>query len=65
MPPNEMTAISVVPEPMSITMEPTGSLTGKRIPISRRHGFFHNVNLACSGGFHRVADSAYLYVRHP
>src|ERR1700743_3497132 len=34
MPPREMTATSVVPPPMSTTMLPVGSLTGRPAPIA-------------------------------
>ena len=34
MPPSESTAMSVVPPPMSMIMEPTGSLTGRRMPMA-------------------------------
>ena len=33
-PPKDITAISVVPPPISITILPTGSFVGKRIPIA-------------------------------
>ena len=38
MPPREMTATSVVPPPMSTTMLPVGSLTGRPAPIAAAIG---------------------------
>ena len=38
MPPSEMTATSVVPPPMSTTMLPVGSLTGRPAPIAAAIG---------------------------
>ena len=37
-PPKEMTATSVVPPPMSTTMEPVGSVTGRSAPIAAAIG---------------------------
>ena len=38
MPPSEMTATSVVPPPMSTTMEPVGSVTGRSAPMAAAMG---------------------------
>ena len=38
MPPKEMTATSVVPPPMSTTMEPVGSVTGRSAPMAAAMG---------------------------
>ena len=38
MPPSEMTATSVVPPPMSTTIEPVGSVTGKSAPMAAAMG---------------------------
>ena len=38
MPPSEMTATSVVPPPMSTTMLPVGSVTGRSAPIAAAMG---------------------------
>ena len=38
MPPSEMTATSVVPPPMSTTMVPVGSLTGRPAPMAAAIG---------------------------
>ena len=38
MPPSEITATSVVPPPMSTTMLPVGSLTGRPAPIAAAIG---------------------------
>ena len=38
MPPSEITATSVVPPPMSTTMFPVGSLTGRPAPIAAAIG---------------------------
>ena len=38
MPPSEMTATSVVPPPMSTTMLPVGSCTGRPAPIAAAIG---------------------------
>ena len=38
-PPSEMTATSVVPPPMSTTMQPLGSNTGRPLPSAARKGF--------------------------
>ena len=38
MPPREMTATSVVPPPMSTTMLPVGSHTGRSAPIAAANG---------------------------
>ena len=38
MPPSEMTATSVVPPPISTTMEPEGSVTGRPAPIAAAIG---------------------------
>ena len=37
-PPSDMTAISVVPPPISTTIEPVGSVTGKSAPIAAAMG---------------------------
>ena len=39
MPPSEITAVSLVPPPMSITIEPTGSLIGRPAPIAAAIGW--------------------------
>ena len=38
MPPSESTATSVVPPPMSTTIEPVGSVTGRPAPIAAAIG---------------------------
>ena len=38
MPPSEMTATSVVPPPMSTTIEPVGSVTGSSAPMAAAIG---------------------------
>ena len=38
MPPSESTATSVVPPPMSTTIEPVGSVTGRPAPIAAAMG---------------------------
>ena len=38
MPPMAMTATSVVPPPMSMTMEPVGSSTGRSAPMAAAIG---------------------------
>ena len=38
MPPSEMTATSVVPPPISTTMDPVGSVTGRSAPIAAAMG---------------------------
>ena len=38
MPPSEMTATSVVPPPISTTMEPVGSVTGRSAPMAAAMG---------------------------
>ena len=38
MPPSEITATSVVPPPISTTMEPEGSVTGRLAPIAAAIG---------------------------
>src|SRR3989344_2210178 len=56
MPPKEITAILVVPPPMSIIMEPTASLMGKRMPMAAaigseiREHLFRNLKV----GYHSV-----------
>ena len=38
MPPSEMTATSVVPPPISTTMDPVGSVTGRSAPMAAAMG---------------------------
>ena len=54
MPPNEITAVSVVPPPMSITMLPTGSLIGRSAPIAAAIGC--SSNCASAAPARRVAS---------
>src|SRR3989344_1328126 len=61
-PPKLITATSVVPPPMSITIDPTGSFTGKRGPIAPRHRLFNQVNLARTGVTSSVTHSSLLYI---
>ena len=42
--------MSVVPPPMSTTMLPTGSETGKPAPTCRDHGLLHEIDLAGTAG---------------
>ena len=52
-PPNEITATSVVPPPMSTTMLPVGSCTGSPTPIAAAMG-----SSMMYAGFRAPADSA-------
>ena len=49
MPFNDTTATSEVPPPMSSTMEPRASCTGKPAPDRGRHGLRHDVHPARAG----------------
>ena len=53
MPPNEMTATSVVPPPMSTTMFPVGSCTGRPAPMAAAMG-----SSMMNAGLRAPADSA-------
>ena len=55
-----MTAISVVPPPMSITMLPVGVSTGSPTPIAAAIGSATMQHLLGAGGLGRVAHGAAL-----
>ena len=59
MPPSEMTATSVVPPPMSTTMEPLASETEAGAD-GRGHGLFDQVDVGGAGAQRRLADGAPL-----
>jgi len=52
--PKEITAISVVPPPMSIIMEPTGIFDRKPDADRRRHRLFHQHDYPSAGTARRV-----------
>src|SRR5213078_3680471 len=49
MPPREMTPTSVVPPPMSTTMEPVASVTGRSAPIAAAIGSAIRESAICAG----------------
>ena len=54
MPPNEITAVSLVPPPMSMTMLPTGSSIGRSAPIAAAIGC--SMRLASAAPARRAAS---------
>ena len=62
MPESAMTAISVVPPPMSITMLPVGVSTGRPDADRGRHRLRHHQDLLGAGGLGRVAHRAALHL---
>ena len=62
MPESAMTAISVVPPPMSITMLPVGVSTGRPDADRRRHRLGHHQHLLGAGGLGRIAHGAALHL---
>ena len=61
MPPSEMTATSDVPPPMSTTMLPVGSPTGRPGADRGGHRLLDQVGLAGAGGQARLLDRALLH----
>ncbi len=59
-PPSDMTAISVLPPPMSTIMLPSGSLDVKAYSECSRHGLIDHIYIPASGMFAGVAHGAYL-----
>src|ERR1700745_3199971 len=60
MPPSEITATSVVPPPMSTTMLPLGSPTGRPAPIAAAIGSPVQVRLRGAPRQARLLDRAFL-----
>ena len=61
MSPKESTATSVVPPPMSTTMEPVGSVIGIPAPMAAAIGSAISPARLAPGGEHRLADGALLH----
>ena len=60
MPPSEMTAVSVVPPPMSMTMLPTGSSIGQAGADGGRHRLLDELRVGRAGPPGRLGDGAPL-----
>ncbi len=56
MPPSEITAVSLVPPPMSMTMLPTGSSIGKVGADRRSHRLLDEVGVCGTGTAGRIGD---------
>src|SRR3972149_6541608 len=66
MPASEMTAMSVVPPPMSTIMLPDASVIGMPAPIAAPHPphrLFHQMHFAGLGAVRAVLDGALLHLR--
>src|SRR4029078_2763355 len=59
MPPREITATSVVPPPMSTTMFPVGSLTGRPAPIAAAIGSATLYTTRATRRVHRLLDNVH------
>src|SRR5260370_392770 len=63
MPPSDSTATSVVPPPISTTIEPGGSVTRQPGPDRRRHRLLDEEDAAGTGAFRRFLDRAPFHRR--
>jgi len=57
----EMTAMSVVPPPMSTTMLPEGFSMGSPAPIAAASGLLHQVDFTGASAIRRVLDGSFFH----